>query len=45
MKNEGRKGGKLDKQFIGPYTICEDVGKGRFRVKAGDVVLISTLRG
>lgn len=33
MKNEGRKGGKLDIQFLGPYVISEDLGKGRFRLK------------
>ena len=27
MKNNGRKGGKLDVQFRGPYTISEDLGK------------------
>ena len=33
MANEGRKGGKLDVQFRGPYIIAEDLGKGRFRLK------------
>ena len=33
MHNEGRKGGKLDVQFKGPYIIAEDLGKGRFRLK------------
>ena len=36
MKNEGRKGGKLDQLFPGgPYTIVEDLGKGRYRLKDG----------
>ena len=33
MINMGRKGGKLDVQFHGPYTIAEDLGKGRYRLK------------
>ncbi len=33
MKNEGRKGGKLDVQFRGPYVIAKDLGKGRFQLK------------
>ena len=33
MKNEGRKGGKLDVQFRGPYSIVETLGKGRFRLQ------------
>ena len=33
MRNMGRKGGKLDVQFHGPYTIAEDLGKGRYRLK------------
>ena len=37
MANEGRKGGKLEPQFKGgPYTISEDLGKGRFRLKNED---------
>ena len=33
-KNDGRKGGKLEINFKGgPYTIAEDVGKGRLRLK------------
>ena len=30
MKNDGRKGEKLDVQFRGPYSIVETLGKGRF---------------
>ena len=33
MKNEGRKGGKLDVQFRGPFTVVEDIGKGRYKLK------------
>ena len=34
MKNESRKGGKLEPQFPGgPYTIAEDLGKGRYRLQ------------
>ena len=34
LKNDGRKGGKLEINFKGgPYTISEDVEKGRFRLK------------
>ena len=33
MKNKGRKGGKLDVQFRGPYTITEALGKGQFRLQ------------
>ena len=36
MKNESRKGGKLDLQFRGPYTIAEDLGKGRYKLKDGN---------
>ena len=33
-KNDGLKGGKLEINFKGgPYTIAEDIGKGRFRLK------------
>ena len=32
-KNEGRKGGKLDVQFTGPYVIANDLGKGRWLLK------------
>jgi hypothetical protein len=40
MKNEGRKGGKLDVQFKGPYVIAEDLGKGRFRLANEDGVTL-----
>ena len=34
MKNEGRKGGKLEPQFPGgPYIVAQDLGKGRYRLK------------
>ena len=36
MKNESRKGGKLDLQFRGLYTIAEDLGKGRYKLKDGN---------
>ena len=36
MKNESRKGGKLDLQFRGPYMIAEDLGKGRYKLKDGN---------
>ena len=36
MKNESRKGGKLDLQFRGPYTIAEDLGKGKYKWKDGN---------
>ena len=43
MKNEGRKGGKLDQLFPGgPYTIAEDLGKGRYRLKDGKGDLMKT---
>lgn len=32
-KNEGRKGGKMDIKWTGPYTISECLGKGRFRLQ------------
>lgn len=41
MKNEGRKGGKLQCQFVGsPYTLAEDLGKGHYHIKnpAGNVL-------
>ena len=37
MKNESRKGGKLDIIFPGgPYEIIADLGKGRFRLSGPD---------
>ena len=43
MKNEGRKGGKLEQLFPGgPYTIAEDLGKGRYRLKDGKGDLMKT---
>ena len=33
MKNQGRKDGKMDVQFRGPYAISGDMGNGRFRVQ------------
>ena len=39
-KNEGRKGGKLDVQFSGPYTIVEDKGKGRWLLKNDEGVIL-----
>ena len=33
LRNEGRKGGKLDVQFTGPYRITKDLGKGRFALE------------
>ena len=36
-RNDGRKGGKLDKRFPGgPYEVIEDMGKGRFRLRGPD---------
>ena len=29
-RNDGRKGGKLDIQFCGPYIVTKDLGKERF---------------
>ncbi len=41
MKNEGRKGGKLESQFRGgPYTISECLGDGRYRLKSEDGKLL-----
>ena len=31
-KKLGRKGSKLDKNWLGPYRICEVIGKGTFRL-------------
>ena len=42
MKNESRKGGKLDLQFRGPYTIAEDLGKGRYKLKDGNGKVLTT---
>ena len=43
MKNEGRKGGKLNQLFPGgPYTITEDLGKGRYRLKDEKGELLKT---
>ena len=34
MMNESRKGGKLEAQLpVGPYTVAEDLGKGRYRLQ------------
>lgn len=40
MKNSHRMGGKLDPKWLGPYTVVEKVGKGRYRLcsKTGDTV-------
>ena len=35
MKNESRKGGKLDLQLRGPYTIAEDLGKAGINWRMG----------
>ena len=44
MKNMGRKGGKLDQLFPGgPYTIAEDLGKGRHWLKDGKGDLMKTV--
>ena len=43
MKNEGRKGGKLKPLFPGgPYILAQDLGKGRFRLKGADGMLLKT---
>ena len=42
MHNVGRKGGKLDVQFRGPYTITEDLGKGRYRLKDDKGLVLKT---
>ena len=42
MRNFGRKGGKLDEQFQGPYIICQDLGKGRYRVQDLNGVLLKS---
>ena len=43
MKNEGRKGGKLNRVFPGgPYMNAEELGKGRYRLKGEDGVLMKT---
>ena len=43
MKNQGRKGGKLEPLFPGgPYIIEEDLGKGRFRLKDLNGKLLKT---
>lgn len=43
MRNEGRKGGKLEPQFPGgPYTVAEELGKGRYRLKDVDGRLLKT---
>ena len=43
MKNEGRKGGKLEPLFPGgPYVIAEDLGKGQFRLKDLNGKLLQT---
>ena len=43
MKNEARKGGKLDQLFPGrPHTIAEDLGKGHYWLKDGKGVLMKT---
>ena len=39
-RNEGRKGGKLDTQFRGPYTVKNDLGKGRFELEDGSGKLL-----
>ena len=42
-KNDGRKGGKLEINFKGgPYTIAEDVGKGRFHLKDAQGNILKT---
>lgn len=42
MRNEGRKGGKLEVQFSGPYTIAEDLGKGRYKLKDDKGLVLKT---
>ena len=43
MKNEGRKGGKLEPLFPGgPYILAEDLGKGRYRLKRTDGTTLKT---
>ena len=43
MSNEGRKGGKLKCLFPGgPYTVAQDLGKGRYRLKNKDGVILKT---
>ena len=43
MKNEGHKGGKLEPQFPGgPYTVAEDLGKGRYRLKDSHGEILKT---
>ncbi len=39
MKNAHRMGGKMDPKWLGPYTVKEVVGKGRYKLcsKTGDV--------
>lgn len=36
MSNAHRMGGKLDYSWKGPYTVLEDLGKGRYRLQTGD---------
>lgn len=43
MKNVGRKGGKLKRLFSGgPYTIAKELGKGRYKLKDKDGVILKT---
>lgn len=43
MKNEGRKGGKLEPQFPGgPYIVAKDLGKGRYQLKDIDGRILKT---
>ena len=42
MKNESRKGGKLEPQFTGPYKVAEDIGKGRYRLQDHNGNLLKT---
>ena len=44
MSNEGRKGGKLKYLFPGgPYTVAENLGKGCYRFKNKDGVILKTV--
>ena len=43
MSNERRKGGKLKCLFPGgPYTVAEELGKGRYRLKNKDGEILKT---
>lgn len=40
MKNAHRMGGKMDPKWLGPYTVKERVGKGRYKLfsKTGEAL-------